>query len=73
MVAVNELHDKTYLGDGVYIGHDGWSAFLWTSDGVYVDNVIALEPEVLEAFDAWRWRMVQRAKDVIEGNSNNGS
>lgn len=44
------LKDPTYLGDGVYAGHDGFQVWVGTevlSDGRPVGS-IALEPHVLK-------------------------
>lgn len=46
---MNNAKDKDYLGDGVYVGHDGYQIWLWTSDGITVSNTIALDPTVYEA------------------------
>lgn len=35
-----------YLGDGLYVRHDGWQYWLFTQQG----NEVALEPSVLNAF-----------------------
>ena len=39
----------TYLGDGVYVAHDGYALVLNTSDGEEITNRIVLEPEVYAA------------------------
>lgn len=36
----------TYLGDGVYGKFDGYQIMLWTSDGLVLSQMIAIEPEV---------------------------
>lgn len=44
----NELKDKTYLGDAVYCGHDGFQFWIWTEHGSGPDQrPIALEPITL--------------------------
>ena len=42
------MQDEFYLGDGVYVGHDGWAVWLQTerSNGWHQ---IALEPEILDS------------------------
>lgn len=47
------LHNRMYLGDGVYVGHDGYQAWLYTDNGIAVTNKIALEPEVIDGFIKW--------------------
>lgn len=41
------LLDRRYLGDGVYVGHDGYHVWLTTEDGIRTTNEIALEPAVM--------------------------
>ena len=41
------LKEPTYLGDGAYAGHDGFQAWVWTSNGITESKPIALEPDVL--------------------------
>lgn len=48
---------KDYLGDGLYVRHDGYQVWLYASDGLRTTNEVALEPEVLLAFDRWRERV----------------
>lgn len=44
------LEDRTYLGDGVYAGNDGYQVWVWASDGSNVTSgPVALEGEVMEA------------------------
>lgn len=51
---LDELDNKLYLGDGVYIGTDQRGlTWLYTYNGITVTNEIALEPEVIEAFKLW--------------------
>jgi hypothetical protein len=44
---LKDLTGATYLGDGVYIGHDGYAFWLVTYDGMRSTNSICLEPEVV--------------------------
>lgn len=37
----------TYLGDGAYARFDGFSVWIYTSDGINTTNEVCLEPEVL--------------------------
>jgi hypothetical protein len=44
--------NETYIGDGVYASFDGYQFWLRTErDGV--DHLVALEPGVLDAFNAF--------------------
>ncbi len=45
---------RTYLGDGVYAEFDGFQIWLAANDGIRDYARIALEPEVLKAFDYYR-------------------
>lgn len=49
---VNNPLPKTaeYLGDGVYLYHDGYQIWLATHDGSIVTNAIALEDSVFALF-----------------------
>lgn len=38
--------EKRYLGDGVYVGYDGYGFTLTTENGIEVSNTIYLEPQV---------------------------
>lgn len=41
--------NKSYIGDGVYVEHDGYGLVLTTENGIEVTNSIVLEPEVYGA------------------------
>jgi len=56
---LKDLTDVEYIGDAVYVGKDGWQVWLVTYNGMNITNKIALEPEVLQAFDLWRKRHEQ--------------
>ena len=52
------LQDKQHLGDGVYVGHDGYHIVLWLDNtGVFGLNAIALEPPVLDRLMKYRERV----------------
>ncbi len=56
------LHDKLlhkdYLGDGVYVGFDGYQIVVWVEDESCLGpGAIALEDQTLEAFDRYRARL----------------
>lgn len=57
MIDTNSLQDKDYLGDGVYVGHDGYHIILWLDDGGPPGRPIALEPSVMNALDRYRNRV----------------
>ena len=48
--ATMDLEDQEYLGDGLYVGTDGFHLWLYTSNGILVTNKVALEPQVLANF-----------------------
>lgn len=57
----SQLIDKEYLGDGLYVGSDGYNLRLYTErpDGWHY---VGLEPEVLWAFDEYRIRFAEKYK-----------
>jgi len=52
--------NKSYLGDGLYVGDAYGMVLLYTHDGIGVTNECALEPEVLESFISW----LERARSL---------
>jgi len=50
---MGDRHHESYLGDGLYVYHDGWHVWLYTSDGSSETNRVALEPPVLARFREW--------------------
>ena len=53
MVAVViPAEEETYIGDGLYVKHDGYQVILRAPRGAG-DHWVALEPAVLDAFEAW--------------------
>lgn len=49
----NGLEYIRYIGDGVYVGTDGYQTWLYTFDGIKVTNKIALERNVWKELLAW--------------------
>ncbi len=45
--------EDVYLGDGLYVGFDGYQVKLYSHNGVHPTNSVYLEPEVLRAFVKW--------------------
>lgn len=53
-----DLQDRAYLGDGVYVGHDGYHIVLWVeSPGAFGLGAVALEPPVLKRLEEYRERL----------------
>ena len=44
---------KRYIGDGVYIDYDGFVFILTTENGISIQNIVILEPEVWEGLTAY--------------------
>lgn len=64
------LSDKKYLGDGVYVGHDGYHLVLWLDHtGAYGRDAIALDPQVLKRLDLYREELqkTETTKEPEEG------
>jgi hypothetical protein len=55
------LQEKSYLGDAVYVRHDGYQIWLTTSNGYMDTNSIALEPSVFRALGLY----AERVKGII--------
>ena len=53
---------KTYLADGVYAQWDGMHIVLTTEDGISATNTIAMDEEVLQAFDEF----VEKLKNTLD-------
>ena len=53
---------KVYLGDAVYVTHDGYHIVLTTEDGIRTTNTVYLEPPVWAALQrvvaAWHQPVV---------------
>jgi hypothetical protein len=53
-----DLRDQEYLGDGVYVGHDGYHFVLWLeSAGAFGPNAIALEPPLIARLNEYLARL----------------
>jgi len=52
----DELKHKQYIGDSVYVGHDGYHVWIYTDNGFGPRNSIALEPDVFDALVLWNKR-----------------
>lgn len=57
---VKSLQDVSYLGDGVYVGHDGFQFWLYTERGIGNYHCIALEPIALEALIAYKGKIMNK-------------
>ena len=54
---------KVYLGDGVYVAHDGYILWLTAENGIRATDTIALEPEVYNALLAYVARLHAPAEE----------
>lgn len=50
-----------YLGDGLYVEHDGWHVRLYAPNNLGHEQELFLEPDVLAAFLRWVERLKGRA------------
>jgi len=55
---------KRYIGDGVYIDHDGFAFVLTTENGIRATNRIVLEPQVYEELVRYVADLKTRARPV---------
>lgn len=58
------FRDARYVGDGVYVGHDGYHLWVWTSNGFQESEPIALEPKVLAALVGYHDRLRAKPGDT---------
>ena len=42
-ITFESLQDTSYLGDGAYVGHDGFQIWLVTHDGYSTTNAVAVD------------------------------
>lgn len=49
--------DKDYIGDSVYVGHDGYHIWLWLDNGFGPKSPIALEPHLFDALMHYKERV----------------
>lgn len=65
------LTHESYLGDGAYVGFDGYYVVIYTTDGIQYTRPVYMEPGVLESFLRWsrdfRSRDFKRVADSAEG------
>jgi hypothetical protein len=47
---------ETYIGDGVHVSFDGFSLWIWTSNGIIKSDKICLEPDVFAALKGFATR-----------------
>ncbi len=57
---------KEYIGDGVYVEHDGYALVLTTENGISVTNRIVLEAEVYEALTGYVQSQIVRNGIEVE-------
>lgn len=67
----NGMHFEEYLGDGLYVGFDGYHIVLWTSDGINTTNKVFLDQDVSVAFAKWQLHLAERIK--LEQERRNGA
>ena len=60
------LQDPDYMGDSVYIGHDGYHLILVTNNGgPEMSNRIAIEPQVLTSIIRYRDRIAEKYVEKV--------
>ena len=58
----NKMQMRDYLGDGLYVGFDGYQVILYTDRGNEGVHWVALEPEVLKSFNNYINRLTEGSK-----------
>lgn len=57
---------KEYLGDSVYVDHDGYYLILTTENGIQVSNTIYLEPDVWTNLEFYVEKILNRDRESRE-------
>jgi hypothetical protein len=57
------MRDPEYIGDGVYVGHDGFHFILRTDSHLNQSGQIFLEPSVLQNLIDYATRIKEKAND----------
>ncbi len=58
--------DPTYLGDGVYAGHDGYQIWLHANSHDQPTDRIALEPAVMAALIRYAKHLRDKRENIME-------
>jgi len=53
MIALKDLQDAKYIGDGAYVGHDGYQIWVLAHDGINTTNAVALEPDAADTLELY--------------------
>lgn len=61
------IPSKRYIGDGVYVAHDGFGIVLTTENGISTTNQIFLEPVVIAALEGWIAELKEAIKETNDG------
>lgn len=59
------MFEDEFLGDGLYVGFDGFQFRLYATNGIMVTNEVFLEPGVLKNFEDYVNRVKGRVKGEI--------
>ena len=51
---VKKSEYEQYIGDSVYLDFDGYYILIYTNNGLGRQNIIALEPQVIQSFDEYK-------------------
>lgn len=63
-IALGQLRDVEYIGDAIYIGHDGYQVWLIHHDGIETRDAIALEDVTFEAMTSYRDRLKAKGRNL---------
>jgi hypothetical protein len=56
------MEDQEYIGDGVYVGHDGWHIWLYANHRETPTDKVALEPQVYQRLVDYVEALKKRSK-----------
>ena len=68
------LTHEDHIGDGVYVGWDGWHIILWTDkpEDPSTCHSLAMDPYVLSAFNRYTDRLKAALKQEEKEKTDNG-
>lgn len=61
---LEKLNDVQYVGDGVYVGHDGYQVWAYLDNGIFKSNPIAFDIRTFSTFVRYGMRFYDRDEEA---------